>query len=400
MFFSIPGKVWQKDNMGSDDLEYGSRDYIFFTNETSHENPIHLASVIVPIALALITILALLGNSMVIIIVLRYRNMRSSVTNFYIMNLAVSDIVFVVVCAPLTSVQFATVQWHFGEFFCKLNAYVQCVSVQATCTTLAAMTVDRYYVIMCPLASRRTRTIFRAGMICTSIWIFSALVHAPMAFFFVIEEYWYLGQLRDYCLISLEKNSIIGYYLFLSMSTFVIPLLIIAVCYIRILSHLWNLSRVSRLRAPATTAAYDPLSQNPRSTTLPPAQSSARTASKTWKTTRIILSVVMLFAVCWAPKQAVNVWTAFHESADTSEQLLSVNAITLCLIYANSCINPFVYALAGANYRHHLRQMLFGNQKRGRSLDSRFSPTGGANSSYRSVRRLSRTEATSVSTCV
>ena len=222
-----------------------------------------------------------------------------------------------------------------------------------------------------------------------------------MAIFFVVEEHWFLGQLMNYCLNGLkQREKVIGYYLYLSMSTFVIPLLIIAVCYIRILSHLWKLSRVSRFREPSSTAGYDPLSQNPRSATLPTAQSSARTASKTWKTTRIVLSVVMLFAVCWAPKQALNMWDAFNGENDSSAQLLNAHAITLCLTYANSCINPFVYALAGANYRHHLRQMVSGNKKRGRSLNSRFSPTGGANSSYRSVRRLSRTEATSVSTCV
>ncbi|XP_038079310.1 G-protein coupled receptor 54-like [Patiria miniata] len=381
--------------------------YYYYPNTTYPEPHPGPAGVIVPVTLAIITILALWGNSLVIFIVLRYRNMRSSVTNFYIMNVAISDIVFVVVCAPLTSVLFATTHWPFGEFFCKLNAYVQCVSVQATCTTLTVMTVDRYYVIMCPLSSRRTRTIFRAGVVCASIWIFSAIVHIPIAFLFDVEEQWYYGKLREYCLFSLEdRYAIIGYYLYMCLSTFVIPLLIIAVCYILILSHLWKLSRVSRTREPSSNAGYGPLSQNPRSAGLPPAQSSARTASKTWKTTRIVLCVVMLFAVCWAPKQALNVWNAFdHETHRASFHIFNANVFCLCLTYANSCINPFVYALAGTSYRHHLRQMVSGNPKRGRSVNSRFSPTGGANSSYRSEmyrspRRLSRTEATSVSTCV
>ncbi len=121
---------------------------------------------------------------------------------------------------------------------------------------------------------------------------------------------------------------------------------------------------------------------------------------RAWRT-RIVLCVVMLFAVCWAPLQALNVWNAIDpEHHSTSVHVNNLRVFCLCLAYANSCINPIVYALAGASYRHHLQQMVSGNNKRGRSFNSRFSPTGGGNSSYRSVRRLSRTEATSVSTCV
>ncbi|XP_071795062.1 G-protein coupled receptor 54-like [Asterias amurensis] len=387
--------------MSSGDFLSDSYSMYYNDNATAEAASLGPSAVLVPLTLGIIAVLAVVGNALVIYIVLRYRNMRSSVTNFYIMNVAISDIVFVVICVPLTSVSYGMTYWPFGQFFCKLNAYMQCVSVQATCTTLTAMTVDRYYVIMSPLASRRTRTICRAGMVCASIWIFSAVVHIPVAVFFKIEVINWFGEINEYCKFTLHKPAALsGYFIYLSLSTFLLPLTIIAVCYSLILSHLWSLSRVGRCREPTSTAGYDPLSQQSRSGALPPAQSSARTASKTWKTTRIVLCVVMLFAVCWAPLQAFNVWNAIDpEHHSSSVHVNNLRVFCLCLAYANSCINPIVYALAGTSYRHHLHQMVSGSNKSGR-INSRFSPTGGGNSSYRSVRRMSRTEATSVSTCV
>ena len=224
-----------------------------------------------------------------------------------------------------------------------------------------------------------------------------------MAVFFNIEVINWYGEVNDYCKFTLHTpTALSGYYIYLSLSTFLLPLTIIAVCYSLILSHLWSLSRVGRCgREPTSNTGYDQLSQQNRSSALPPAQSSARTASKTWKTTRIVLCVVMLFAVCWAPLQAFNVWNAIDpEHHSTSNHINNLRVFCLCLAYANSCINPIVYALAGSSYRHHLEQMVSGKNKSGRCFNDRFSPTGGGNSSYRSVRRMSRTEATSVSTYV
>lgn len=101
---------------------------MYYGNSTFEPVPLGPIAVLVPLTLGIIAVLAVVGNALVIYIVLRYRNMRSSVTNFYIMNVAISDIVFVVICVPLTSVSYGMSYWPFGQFFCKLNAYMQCVS--------------------------------------------------------------------------------------------------------------------------------------------------------------------------------------------------------------------------------------------------------------------------------
>lgn len=76
----------------------------------------------------LIILLAVTGNSLVIFIVLRFRGMRNSVTNFYIMNVALSDLFYTILCVPITVYLFFWYEWHFGNFFCKTFAVLQTVS--------------------------------------------------------------------------------------------------------------------------------------------------------------------------------------------------------------------------------------------------------------------------------
>lgn len=106
-------------------------DYSYYSSSFngSYYAPLGKEAIIMPIIMVVIAIIAVIGNGLVVYIVLRFRNMRSSVTNFYIMNVAVSDLVFVLVCVPLTASLYATVEWKLGAFLCKMNAYLQCVSI-------------------------------------------------------------------------------------------------------------------------------------------------------------------------------------------------------------------------------------------------------------------------------
>lgn len=48
-----------------------------------------------------------------------------SVTNIYLLNLAVSDLLLSVVCMPPTLVSSLVYCWVFGNILCKLLAYLQ-----------------------------------------------------------------------------------------------------------------------------------------------------------------------------------------------------------------------------------------------------------------------------------
>ncbi|XP_042299872.1 kiSS-1 receptor-like, partial [Sceloporus undulatus] len=125
---------------------------------------------LVPLFFALLMVVGLVGNSLVIYVIRKHKPMRT-VTNFYIANLAATDIIFLVCCVPFTAMLYPLPGWIFGEFMCKFVNYIQQVSVQATCMTLTAMSVDRWYVTVFPLRSLRQRTPRLAMAVSLSIWV-------------------------------------------------------------------------------------------------------------------------------------------------------------------------------------------------------------------------------------
>uniref|UniRef100_A0A8C9AF17 KISS1 receptor n=1 Tax=Prolemur simus TaxID=1328070 RepID=A0A8C9AF17_PROSS len=124
---------------------------------------------LVPLFFAALMLLGLAGNSLVIYVICRHKQMRT-VTNFYIANLAVTDVTFLLCCVPFTALLYPLPAWVLGDFMCKFVNYIQQVSVQATCATLTAMSVDRWYVTVFPLRALHRRTPRLALAVSLSIW--------------------------------------------------------------------------------------------------------------------------------------------------------------------------------------------------------------------------------------
>ena len=72
----------------------------------------------------LIMTIAILGNMGVILTVWKKKRLRST-TNYYIVNLAVSDLLVTISCTWVQVVHNLTEGWQLGAFFCKLNSFSQ-----------------------------------------------------------------------------------------------------------------------------------------------------------------------------------------------------------------------------------------------------------------------------------
>lgn len=104
-----------------------------------------------------IFVLALLGNGVVCYIVQSSPRMRT-VTNYFICNLAIGDILMTLFCVPFSFISILILgYWPFGVILCHLVNYSQAISVLVSAYTLVAISVDRYIVIMWPLRPRITK---------------------------------------------------------------------------------------------------------------------------------------------------------------------------------------------------------------------------------------------------
>ncbi|XP_019665385.1 C3a anaphylatoxin chemotactic receptor [Ailuropoda melanoleuca] len=84
--------------------------------------------------------------------------------------------------------------------------------------------------------------------------------------------------------------------------------------------------------------------------------------TKTWiKTFQVAMAVVVVFCVCWAPYHIVGVLSLFFDpETPFGEALLSWDHVSIALASANSCFNPFLYALLGKDFRKKAKQSMKG----------------------------------------
>ena len=69
-------------------------------------------------------VMAIVGNVLIIVIVWRNRRMHTT-TNFYLINLAVADLMIAGSCSWVHLVHDLTEGWALGAFFCKFNSFAQ-----------------------------------------------------------------------------------------------------------------------------------------------------------------------------------------------------------------------------------------------------------------------------------
>ncbi|XP_071803687.1 G-protein coupled receptor 54-like [Asterias amurensis] len=289
---------------------------------------------LVPALIGIITLVGLVGNSIVVYVIVCQGHLKT-VTNYYIVNLAITDIFFLVFCAPFTASIYATPSWLFGRFMCKFVFYMMQATAQATCATLTAMSIDRYYAITDPLKALKTRTPRVAIVVSVGIWTFSAVLAIPVAIFFDINVVQFQNQTYDICE-EMWPLKIVnqGYGVYCFVMLYLIPLTIITVCYSIVLNRLWKaVSPTEETHAPVHL----------------------RMLIQKRRITRMILAVIVAFAACWIGTHIMSLWRRLDVNFPrTSTAALVFQTIAHLLMYFNSCVNPFVYAFMGGNFRKQM----------------------------------------------
>ncbi|KAG0412797.1 hypothetical protein HPB47_010064 [Ixodes persulcatus] len=127
----------------------------------------------------LISLVAVAGNSMVLWIVATSRRMQT-VTNFFIANLAVADIVIGLFSIPFQFQAALLQRWVLPEFMCAFCPFVQVLSVNVSIFTLTAIALDRYRAVTAPLRARCCSK-FNAKVLISIVWAVSTAAALPYA---------------------------------------------------------------------------------------------------------------------------------------------------------------------------------------------------------------------------
>ncbi|ESO87474.1 hypothetical protein LOTGIDRAFT_127919 [Lottia gigantea] len=204
------------------------------TDENSPWKVSEFVEIILIFMYFLITFIALSGNGIVCYLVLAYKRMHT-VPNYFIFNLAVSDILVAIFCIPFSFVANLKNYWPFGVAMCPIVMYSQVVTVFLSSYTLVAMSIDRYVVIVHPFLRRITtrQTVF----VILAIWVISLAIPLPTL---LHSQILYFSNTSGQCLeiweSDLEKSR---YSLALMILHYFAPLAILIFSYSKIGYNIW-----------------------------------------------------------------------------------------------------------------------------------------------------------------
>lgn len=141
-------------------------------------------------------VLGIFGNSLVCFVVFRQKTMQT-VTNFFITNLAIADVLLCLLCVPFTPLYTFMGTWVFGSALCFLVAFAQGCCVYLSTLTLTSIAIDRFFVIIFPFRPRmKIRTCI---LIIILIWIIACALTFPYGLYMKLISMHYMNAERTLC---------------------------------------------------------------------------------------------------------------------------------------------------------------------------------------------------------
>ncbi|XP_076621120.1 dopamine D2-like receptor isoform X2 [Colletes latitarsis] len=186
--------------------------------------------------LVIVPCLTLFGNVLVILAVVRERALQT-VTNYFIVSLAVADLLVAVLVMPFAVYVLVNGSWSLPGFVCDFY-----IAMDVTCSTssifnLVAISIDRYIAVTQPIKYAKHKNNRRVWLTILLVWAISAAIGSPIV----------LGlnntpdRIPDQCLFY---NA--DFIIYSSLSSFYIPCIIMVFLYYNIFKALRNRARKAR----------------------------------------------------------------------------------------------------------------------------------------------------------
>ena len=289
---------------------------------TSLGYPLELRSsveVIVEIVVGCILfILGITGNGLVCYVITRSRYTKSSMY-FFMVQLAVADILVCSVSIPLTLVSThpRPLLLLQNDVTCKVVRFIQYLLPPASVNILTATAADRFLLICYPLKFLY-RTKVKLLAICC--WLYAVILTLPEIYLINSFPVIYNNEVYQFCAIKeTSSDSKLG-VIFLAVRAilgFLTPLLIIIIVYYNILKTIWKRKTIRRKMR--------------------------RNAIKS------LTMVVFAFFLSWAPFSVISKYCILVEKR--YDTISRAEIITFWIGLSASVYNPLIYAFYNKNFR-------------------------------------------------
>lgn len=286
-------------------------------------------------------------------------------SNFLILNLAICDLV-----TPLISIVFDFVleennyEWIYGGVMCKLLWPAQTYFTCASSLTLAAISLDRYRIIMHPFKTRLCMKQI-VTLICL-VHVSSLAAVTPYGYVLALtngscEENWPEFSYRQ------------AYTFFLFLVQYGLPLIFMVVMYSLAVRALYNTSartRENSISANTPRIIIKKLKEEAKEQKKQRGVSRSNSVFKKlgalkarsiWSTpnaraTKMFIVVVVVFAIFMFPNQVVWLWADFGGGIN-SPNFTKLSIICWLFTYTNCVVNPIIFGVFSKDFRKGFKKI-------------------------------------------
>lgn len=315
-------------------------------------------TVVVCVILGLSFLIGAPGNLLVIWTILRHVKKRSH-TVMLILHLAAADLL-VLITLPLWIYSLAH-SWIFGEACCKAMVFMINACMYSSVFLITIMSVERFVAVRYPFASADWKRKKALNKLLLALWTAAFLFSIPVIPTQVVGD----EDGEEHCLYRLYTSTAqeLVCVLLETLVGYILPFIILVVCYGCLCSRITQMNFKSKR-----------------------------------KSTVLIASVVVAFAICWTPHHIGNILSliilatekSFSDVADSLESARStITFVTGALVFISSTVNPILYMFAARSFRSSLRDT--GIQKLFRHISSTSPGEGNREVTFVSKRHSNQT---------
>lgn len=326
-----------------------SLDYDEDGDDTSKH--ITVQTILISIILLAVMLGTIIGNILVCVAVCLVRKLRRP-CNYLLVSLAVSDLCVAVLVMPPALIYEIVEEWRFGKFFCDIWVSFDVLSCTASILNLCAISVDRYWAITKPLEYGVKRTPRRMMLCVALVWLGAICISLP-PLLILGNKHEHEG--RPTCLVCQD----FAYQIYATLGSFYIPLSVMLFVYYQIFRAARRIvmdeKRAQTRFEGAINGGPQQTQEKPINAIGSPHQKKLRFQLAKERKASTTLGIIMIsFTLCWLPFFVLALVKSLLDA-----EYVTLSSIFLWLGYANSLLNPIIYATLNRDFRKPFQEILY-----------------------------------------
>ncbi|XP_028303118.1 neuromedin-U receptor 2 [Gouania willdenowi] len=295
----------------------------------------------------LIFFAGLSGNLLTCAVIAKHKKMHNP-TNFYLVSLAMSDLLVLMFGMPLEIYElWENYPFPFGEGGCYFKTFLFETICFASILNVTALSVERYIAVVHPLKTRYLSTNQHAKRVITMVWVVSMTCAIPNT---SLHGIFYLPNRRKESAICTVLKPLWIYNMVMQITTvcfYFVPMTIISMLYLVMGLHLGREKRQCNKN----------LGNNCCSNT---GMKVSLENGRRRQVIKMLSLVVAVFGLCWAPFHIHRIlWSSITQWTDLMHNVYQyVHIVSGVFFYLSSAVNPIIYSLLSTRFRECFRELV------------------------------------------